>query len=31
MIDQTSGDVLFIDLYTGSWQIHGQYDSTVDS
>lgn len=30
-IDQTSGDVLFIDLYTGSWQIHGQYDSTVDS
>jgi len=30
-IDQTSGDVLFIDLYTNSWQIHGQYDSTVDS
>jgi hypothetical protein len=30
-IDQTSGDILFIDLYTNTWQVHGQYDSTVDS
>lgn len=30
-IDQTSGDVLFLDLYTNTWQIHGQYDSTVAS
>jgi hypothetical protein len=24
-------DTLILDLYTGSWQIHGQWDSTVDS
>jgi hypothetical protein len=29
-IDQTSGDVLFLDLYTNTWQIHGQYNSTID-
>jgi hypothetical protein len=26
-----STNILFLDLYTNSWQIHGKYDSTVDS
>ena len=29
--DSTGGNTLFLDLYTGSWQIHGQYNSTVAS
>lgn len=29
--DSTGGDTLFLDLYTGTWQIHGQYDSTIYS
>jgi hypothetical protein len=26
-----TADILILDLYTNTWQIHGQYDSTVDS